>query len=92
MTTTLPLSQEVFDFPCEYPLKIFGKDCAALRATICGIIEQHTDKLRPDQITLKRSAKGRYVAFTIRIIADNRVQLDALNRDLQHCPLVAYVL
>ncbi len=92
MTATNPTSEALFNFPCDYPIKILGRDCEALQRTICSIIERHTDKLHPNQITKKHSSKGSYVSFNIRIIASSRVQLDAINQDLQNCHLVSYVL
>ncbi len=92
MTTTNLTSETLFNFPCDYPIKVLGKDCEALQRTICSIIERHADKLNPNQITKKHSSKCSYVSFTIRIIASSRVQLDAINQDLQDCHLVSYVL
>ncbi len=85
-------SEEIFNFPCDYPVKVFGKDCEAFRPAVCDIIERHSDKLHVNQITEKRSSKGSYVSLTVRIIASSRAQLDAINQELQDCPLVAYVL
>ncbi len=92
MTTTNPTSEALFNSPCDYPIKILGKDCEAFQHTICSIVEHHTDKLHPNQITKKHSSKGSYVSFTIRIIVSSRAQLDAINQDLQDCHLVSYVL
>jgi len=92
MITINPTPETPFNFPCDYPIKVFGKDCKTLQHTICAIVERHTGKLHPNQITKKRSSKGSYVSFTIRIIASSRVQLDAINQDLQGCHLVSYVL
>jgi putative lipoic acid-binding regulatory protein len=55
-------------------------------------VERHTDKIHPDNVTKKQSSKGGYVSITLKIIATSRVQLDAINQDLQDCELVAYVL
>ncbi len=92
MNTSNLSSEEIFNFPCDYPLKIFGKDHEQLNITVCSIIEKHTDKLHPNQIKTKHSSKGKYVSMTIRIIASSRPQLDLIYKDLQDCPLVAYVL
>lgn len=85
-------SKEIFNFPCDYPIKVFGKDCADFHTKTCSIIERHTDKLQPNQITAKHSSKGNYVSLTVRIIATSTEQLDAINKELQACSLVAYVL
>ena len=87
-----PNSEDIFNFPCDYPIKVFGKECADFKPTICTIIEKYTDALNPNQISVKRSSKGNYSSLTVRIIATSRVQLDALNQELQDCHLVAYLL
>jgi hypothetical protein len=92
MNTSNLSSEEIFNFPCDYPVKVFGKEHEELHITICSIIEKHTDKLHPNQISIKRSSKGKYVSLTVRIIATSRTQLDSINQELQDCPLVAYVL
>jgi putative lipoic acid-binding regulatory protein len=48
--------------------------------------------LHANQLTIKNSSKGKYNSITIRIIATSRKQLDAINSDLQACPLVSYLL
>lgn len=84
---------EIFDFPCDYPIKVFAKDDGGeLVQTVCAIIEQYSGKLQSQQISKRHSAKGNYIALTVRIMAENRAQLDAINQALQSHPSVAYVL
>ncbi|MBC8494090.1 MAG: DUF493 domain-containing protein [Candidatus Thioglobus sp.] len=92
MTTNITSTDELWNFPCDYSVKVFGKTCDELHTTVCTIVEQHTDKIHPDSITIKQSSKGGYVSITLKIIATSRVQLDCINQDLQDCKLVAYVL
>ncbi|MBE8189917.1 MAG: DUF493 domain-containing protein [Candidatus Thioglobus sp.] len=84
--------EEIFDFPCDYSIKVFGKTNGDLERQVCQIISGHCGKLSSEQIATKLSSKGTYTAITIKIIAENRSQLEALNSDLQNCKLVAYVL
>ena len=84
--------EDIFNFPCEYPIKIFGENLPAFEKKVCNIVEAHTGKLHTNQITIKYSSKGKYISLTVRIIATNRQQLDAINQDLQSCPLVSYIL
>jgi len=85
-------NDDIFKFPCDYPIKIFGLNQPDLKQTICAIVESHIGQLHDNQITTKKSSKGKYVSITIRIIATSRKQLDAINSDLQACPLVSYLL
>jgi len=90
--TIKPSSEELFNFPCDYPIKIMGKDCTELRVTMCNIIERHAGKIHPNQISSKKSSKGSYISYTVRIVATSRAQLDSINQELQDDPLVAYIL
>ena len=86
------MNEDVFKFPCDYPIKVFGLNQPDLIDTVSTIIERYIGKLHSNQITLKNSSKGKYVSVTIRIIATSRKQLDSINEDLQNCPLVSYLL
>jgi len=85
-------NDNLFKFPCDYPIKIFGLNHPDLKQTICSIVENHVGKLHDNQITIKKSSKGKYVAITVRIIATSRKQLDTINHELQASPLVSYLL
>jgi hypothetical protein len=86
------MNDDVFNFPCDYPIKIIGKDRPDFESTVRNIIELHVGKLHNNQITSKESSKGAYISLTVIIIASSRSQLDAINRSLQNCPMVAYLL
>jgi hypothetical protein len=85
-------NDDIFKFPCEYPIKVFGLNQPDLEESICSIIENYVGKLHANQISIKNSSKGKYVSITIRIIATSRKQLDSINADLQKSPLVSYLL
>ena len=86
------MNEDIFKFPCDYPIKVFGLNQPDLIDTVSTIVERYVGKLHSNQITLKNSSKGKYVSVTIRIIATSRKQLDSINEDLQNCPLVSYLL
>jgi putative lipoic acid-binding regulatory protein len=92
MTKPNLTSEELFNFPCDYPVKVMGKDCDELSVTMRAIIERHAGKLHPNQISSKKSSKGSYISYTVRIVATSRAQLDSINQELQDNPLVAYIL
>ena len=85
-------NDDIFKFPCEYPIKVFGLNQPDLEKSVCSIIENYVGKLHENQISLKNSSKGKYVSITVRIIATSRKQLDSINTDLQKSPLVSYLL
>ena len=86
------INEDIFNFPCEYPIKIFGENQPEFKKTVCSIVQTHTGKLHANQTTIKYSSKGKYISLTVRIIATSRQQLDDINQDLQSCPLVSYLL
>ena len=85
-------NEEIFDFPCDYSFKVFGKKTPDFRRIVCDIIEPLSGQLHNNQITKKVSSKGAYVSLTVKIIATSRTQLDRINEELQKCPQVAYLL
>ena len=85
-------NDDIFKFPCEYPIKVFGLNQPDLEKSVCSIIENYVGKLHKNQISIKNSSKGKYVSITVRIIATSRKQLDSINTDLQKSPLVSYLL
>ena len=84
--------KDIFNFPCEYPIKVLGENQPDFQKTVCNIVEIHAGKLHTNQIAIKYSSKRKYISLTVRIIATSRQQLDSLNQDLQSCPLVSYLL
>ena len=85
-------NDDIFKFPCEYPIKVFGLNQPKIEESVCSIIENYVGKLHKNQVSIKNSSKGKYVSITIRIIATSRQQLDSINSDLQKSPLVSYLL
>ena len=84
--------EDIFNFPCDYPIKVFGLNQPDFKKTVCNIVEIYAGKLHTNQTAIKYSSKGKYISLTVRIIATSRKQLDAINEDLQSCPLVSYLL
>ena len=84
--------EDIYNFPCDYSIKVFGESQPEFQKTVCNIVEAHTGKLHANQTAIKYSSKGKYISLTVRIIATSRQQLDVINQDLQSCPLVSYLL
>lgn len=80
------------EFPCSYPLKVMGRDNAAFRSTVTGIVEKHAGKLPESSVRSRPSAEGNFLALTFSITAESREQLDALYRELTSCPEVLVAL
>jgi len=69
-------ADDLFDFPCDFPIKIMGKNEAQLKAHIAQVTEaQSVETLG---LTQRASSKGNYLALTLTVRAHSRAQLDAL--------------
>lgn len=74
--------ETLFEFPCEFPIKIMGKASDIFEAEIAKIIRKHITDLADSAIKRRESAKSNYIALTVTITATSRAQLDAIYMDL----------
>ena len=84
------VKENISHFPCDYVIKIEGKNRREFEPKVCEIITQHAGKIAPHQITSKR--KGKMLSLTIRIVATSRAQINVINKDLINCPVVDFIL
>ena len=82
----------LFQFPCEFPIKVMGRDSESFRTLTLAIIERHAGALEPDRISERVSSKGRFVALTYTIQAESRAQLDQIYQDLTDSGVVLVAL
>lgn len=80
------------EFPCEYPIKVLGRNVEELRQTVIAVFEEHAPGFDRETISLRDSRKGTFVSITITITATGPQQLEALHRDLLDTGLVQMVL
>jgi putative lipoic acid-binding regulatory protein len=85
-------SDELFQFPCEFPIKVMGREGESFRSLTLAIIERHAGPLAPEQIAERPSAKGNFVSMTYTIRAESRAQLDAIYQDLTSSGVVLVAL
>lgn len=69
-------------YPCEFPIKVMGRNDGTLRADTRPIIERHAGPVPEDQIRERLSADANFVALTYVVQAQNRDQLDRIYREL----------
>ena len=80
------------EFPCEYPIKVLGRNVSEFRPTVIEIFERHAPGFDQETIVVRDSRKGRFLSLTITIIATGPQQLEALHKDLVATGLVQMVL
>jgi putative lipoic acid-binding regulatory protein len=75
-----PLS--LMEFPCEFPLKIMGRDTPEFHSIARELVEKHSGPVADDAIQTAVSRNGRFVSITITVNARSKEQLDAIYREL----------
>lgn len=83
---------ELFEFPCEFPIKVMGRDNEAFRSLTRAIVERHAGMLAGASITQRSSSRGKFLALTYTIEAQSRAQLDAIYQDLTDSGVVLVAL
>jgi putative lipoic acid-binding regulatory protein len=73
--------ETILEFPCQFPIKLMGRDTPSFRNTVRSLVEKHTGRLSDDAIQSLLSRNGRFVSITITVDAQSRQQLDDIYRD-----------
>jgi putative lipoic acid-binding regulatory protein len=74
--------ESLLEFPCDFPIKMMGRDSPEFRATVRELVEKHTGPLDDNSIQSSLSRNGRFVSVTITISAESREQLDNIYREV----------
>lgn len=75
-------------FPCEYPVKVFGRDEDNFKEFVIELISHHVPGLPFEAFSTRQSSGGKYLAVSVTFIAESRAQVDALYQDLGEHPRV----
>jgi putative lipoic acid-binding regulatory protein len=86
------MSETLFEFPAEFPLKIMGRAKDGFAQTVHDIVRKHAPDYDGSTMELRPSSAGNYISVTCTINATSKEQLDALYRELSAHPDVAMVL
>ena len=79
-------------FPCDFPLKMFGKNTLQFIATVDKVVEEHVPREDWSYTKTTPSKNDVYVSYTIVIIARNREQLDKVCAAVTSCSEVIMAL
>lgn len=87
-------TDSIFEYPCEFGIKAFGKAESNFKNTVINIIKRHVENNLIDDraITEKNSKDGNYLSLTVTIQAQSKQQMDAIYQDLSDEPLVLLAL
>lgn len=85
-------NDELFNFPCDFPIKVMGQSCVEFEQVVVAIARRHAPDLGEGAVRANPSRTGRFTALTITVRAHSREQLDNLYSELTACEHVAMVL
>jgi putative lipoic acid-binding regulatory protein len=74
--------EELLEFPCSFPVKAVGKGIDDFEDLVVSILQRHVPDLGEDCVTSRPSKQGTYLAVTVTFMAESRVQLEAIYREL----------
>mgnify|MGYP000500048689 FL=1 len=74
--------ESLLEFPCEFPIKMMGRDTPEFRATARALVEKHAGDVADEAVTAALSRNGRFVSVTVTITATSREQLDTIYREV----------
>ncbi len=74
--------ETLLEFPCDFPIKIMGRESAEFRALARELVEKHTGPLADDAIVNSLSRNGAFVSVTVTVVAQNQQQLDDIYREV----------
>lgn len=74
--------ETLLEFPCDFPVKLMGRDTAEFHATARRLVEKHTGPLADDEIHTALSKNGRFVSITVTVNATSKQQLDNIYREI----------
>jgi len=75
-------TDELFDFPCDFPVKIMGRCDCELESLVVEVIRRHVSDLSENAVSSRPSGKGNFTAVTVVIKATSRQQLDNIYLEL----------
>jgi uncharacterized protein len=76
------MTESLLEFPCEFPIKMMGRDQREFRDAALQVIERHTGPVNDESVRVSTSRQGNFLSITVTITATSQEQLDNIYRDL----------
>ena len=86
------LTESLIEYPCEFPLKIFGQQQAGFAQAVLQVVTKHDPDFVAASMEIRASRNARYISLTCTVHATSREQLDAIYQELCDHPMVVMVL
>jgi len=84
--------ETLFEFPCEFPIKVMGDAADDFDAHVVTIIRKHVIDLAEGAASSRASKGGKFQSVTVLFTATSKSQLDAIYMELTACPRIKMVL
>ncbi len=84
--------ESVFEFPCEFPLKIMGKNKPELLDFVKSVLPKHVPDISAKAYAYKTSKQGRFMSITVTFTATSKEQLDNIYTEITVSDLALYVI
>ncbi|HSW93253.1 MAG TPA: DUF493 domain-containing protein [Gammaproteobacteria bacterium] len=82
----------LFQFPCDFTIKVFGKASDEFELEVLTIIRKHVPTLRENALASRLSKDGKYLALSVTVTCHDKEALDDIYRDLTANPHVLMAL
>ncbi len=86
------MSDSLIEYPCDFPIKIMGKDTQQFREAAAAIVERIAGAESAATVVARKSREGRFIALSFAAHVTDREQLDALYQALSDDEHVMVVL
>jgi len=83
---------ELFTFPCHFPIKIVGEHGNDLDKFVMEILEEHVQNPKTIKLTTKDSSKGTYISVSASFEAHSKSQLDDIYQKITANKKVKFAL
>jgi putative lipoic acid-binding regulatory protein len=87
-----PDNDSLFEFPCDFPIKVMGKAHPEFAETIVTVVKAFDPDVDASRIETRPSSGGNYTGLTVTVRATSRAHLDDIYRALTGHPMVKVVL
>lgn len=78
----MEINENLWEFPCEFPLKIMGPSHAPLKTVVLAIVQTYVPEFNAKHISTKASKTGKYQSLTAVIQLSDKSQVIGIYSDL----------
>jgi len=84
--------KQLIEFPCDFSIKVIGKDCADFLNSVSEIMRSHSQVYSEINVKKNKSKKGNYISITCDVYVTSQNELDKIYIDLSKNKNILFVL